>query len=312
MRPFLLLLTACLLQLSAFPLHAQVAAPGFEPGLPSLVPMELLGLSTVTFTPDNPAALLWSGASQAGGGSLRATDAASSSGPKRRFKGEFAGLRLVGNNMAIAWEDLTATENAPAPLHQERVSSFQFSARISDDISWGIGRDKSFSDDGTLMRSNDGLVLGASARLFGLVFLGIALGNEAVKEESPGLPPKNFDRELRQFGAALRHMGDYNIYAAVERIEKDDFPSSPDRDERLALNRVVLQTMAWDILLGISVSSILHQDRAKFTLTHVDLGYRPWEWLSLAIRVSSFKPDQATQPPTDQRDTLSIVAVYQF
>ena len=98
----------------------------------------------------------------------------------------------------------------------------------------------------------------------------------------------------------------------MERIEKEDFPFAPGRDERLALNRVVLQGMAWDILLGISVSSILHQDRAKFTLTHVDLGYRPWEWLSLAIRGSSFRPGQTTQPPTDQRDTLSIVAVYLF
>ena len=292
-------------------LLAQIAATGLDQGMPRVVVREITGLNRAGITSENPAAQFWSGPSRAGAGALQLAVLDRQTHTERRFKGGFAGLRLVGSTMAFGVDVLNYEEDTGSPAFSEQVSAFNFSAKITDFLAWGIGKVRTSVSNDATEQETDAIVLGLSQKIYGLFFLGVAMGNEAIEEQKAGMF-EHFGRDTRMFGGGFRYHGAYRFYFEANLLIKDDFSNSPDRDERLESLGATLQVGSTDFLLGVSVRNIVYAGQFRFDQTTLDFGYSPLNSLSIGSRFSILNHGATPSATASRQTTLSLGIAYLF
>ncbi|MEE8434166.1 MAG: hypothetical protein V3S64_05190 [bacterium] len=292
-------------------LLAQIASTGLDQGMPLVLVREITGLNRAGITSENPAAQVWSGPSRAGAGALQLVILDLQTHTERQFKGGFAGLRLVGNTLAFGFDVLNYEEDTGSLAFREQVSTFNFSAKIIDSLAWGIGSVRTSVHDAATDQETNAIVVGVSQKIYGLFYLGIAMGNEAIEEQAAGTV-EHFGRDTRMFGGGLRYQGAYRIFFEVNLVIKDDFSNSPNRDERLESLGATLQGGYRGFLLGVSARNILYAGQFGFDQTTFDFGYSPLKSLSIGFRFSILNHGATPSATASRQTTLSLGITYLF
>jgi hypothetical protein len=239
--------------------QAQVAAPELTPAAFHNVLVGLLGNSGATITPDNPAALQWSGTSLVAVGAINQTYSAGA-----KYQGYFAGYRGVGERLAFGIEGVTNDQTPDTGSNSETSSSAHLSLRLSQGLALGAGVDKG---DTTPNQSISGKTLGVSAVLGKTLYFGAAVGRDKEGGAAPG------ERSSRMLGVAWRPMGAWRWHLAYDHIAKGD---STGALPGFTSNTLTIQTLAGNWLLGLSRARIeLPLIPATATVSSLDVGWVP-------------------------------------
>lgn len=288
--------------------NAQVAVTDLVPGAPSQVLSGVVGFNGANFTPDNPAALLWGAPTRVGLGGLRTESTDHVSGETTELRGEFGGLRLVGEVGAFGLEHLARKDRF---AFNETVTNGQFSAKVADFLSWGIGGSKTGVDDGSGSTDLESVTLGISFNLWDWLFVGYALGNDELKQITASAELTAI-RDLRMFGVAIRTNGAFRFYIEWYGQEKKPFETAAGPTGEAKVSSGALQIIAWNVLVGVATTSIKLDGAGDIRIGTADLGFAPEQGFAVTARLITVDDmDPATsRDVTDE--TWSLAVTYQF
>jgi hypothetical protein len=236
----------CLLIVAAGALQAfgQVAAPSLLPGTARVIDPEqfnalavpVLDRSTptsLTFLPENPAAMQWSLASELGLGAIHATghyDDGVTPG-NIDFNGEFAGLRWARHYVSLGAQGMTWHGGSQATANDKQtLFGYAGAFQLFDTIALGASSEQSRQAfDFTIgAGTKDELHLkhnlaGTSIRLGSSIYLGYTAGTENFDLRNLTTPANNttMKRNVKAYGIAYRGNGPNPWHLEVFRSNRD-------------------------------------------------------------------------------------------
>ena len=289
---------------------AQVAAPSFSPGTARVVRLDIFGFNSATFTPDNPASLMWGAPTRLGLGAVQLES-------RDNYAGYFTGARLVGMAMAFGVEYLAFENTGDSIEHAEQIVNIQFASKVFDFLSWGFGQEYVTVEDRRGKRDLSSVTIGASSNIADFIYLGFAIGHDAVKENRP-TGNLFYDRDFRMYGAALRTSGDYRLYLDLSLLDKDDFDHPFGNDGGYAATTGTLQLSAWNIVASAAYTEIAlkkdfdRQGNNAVTVSTRELGFVPAEGISIFVRQEILTDRNASKSRDVRGETWSATLAYQF
>jgi hypothetical protein len=319
------LVAACLLGTAA-PLAAQVASTDLTAGAATFFVPEAIGLNGTTFTPDNPAALAWGTPSRIGVGALQ--EKIESKNPfgniSQQADGSFGGLRLVGENFAVAADHLQMKIDELNSQFEEKITGVQLSAQLGGFLALGIGgEDATIESPGNQTRDLTARTAGISLRLGEWFFLGYASEHQKV-EDSAAPPGFTLERDVSKAGVAVRIGGDWSWYVEYWVLDNPEFESSLGSlpDSRFKAKTASLQTNIQGLLLGASSTQVEVPSQADRTvdikIVSADLGWVPTSGPSLSARHTVFTQEGVVNQPgnvgpyEDRAETTSLTLAWMF
>ena len=273
-------LAGALLLLFAGTGWAQVALPELTPAAPRYFFSDALGITSVTITPDNPAALQWGKPHRWAFGQLKLYEKdPANPANDQDASGRYAGVRGVGERWAAGIETIS-TKRSPTTF-KETATSGQLSFQVVPGLALGLGLERGKTDNGTTTDRLKGSTYGLSVNLNKVFYLGYAEGTEDV--DSGGV---SASRDVTMMGVALRTEGKVSWHLAWDQVEKNDFAGG-FTGKGLDMTTATVQAGLGNLLLGVQRFKVVFKSAngdAKATV--VDVGWAPEKGLSVAARVS--------------------------
>ena len=279
---------------------AQVAVSDHSVAMPRMSFYKYSGFNSTAFTADNPAAISWLDKSQIGAGFLshQVLDdepdavAPAIAPPQRKFSsdGLYFGGRLVGEAMGFAAGHIELNRNEPDYLLQERNSEAQFSFKMNQLLSFGLGfssisRTDEVYDSTVPQFVNNTMAIsrrtiGVSLKMGDVFYLGAAAHRDkgAARDVTNGLS-QNGDRAVTLAGFAIRSTGKMRWFMAVDQMEYKafSFQNGTLDPNSFKVTNVTLQGRDDEILLGFSQQNFVTEDKNdEIVAQSMNFGYKPY------------------------------------
>lgn len=317
---FLTLLT--LITLGGGTLNAQVAVPNLAPGAPQLGNAFLFDISTYSFAPDNPAAMQWGSPSRAGGGWIEGSSNVSDPaiGKSDVVRGQYTGLRWVGEDISIAGEKSLLDVTFPTNSIKEDHHSFAFAFETNNNLAIGISS-TSGRKDFDLLGTNSSLkvtnrTLGFSWKTGENLFLGAAYGKDYAEISTAGVATVEAKRPYAMYGMGLRGGGGMIWHMEVTQIVKHSYLDTVGNHVAegygYKLSQGTLTFGFWNMIFGGSVYQLKADQATGPTVkgTVLDGGWAPPIGLTITGRWESNKMTNSTF--ANEERIISTIVTYQF
>lgn len=316
-----------LVLLAAPPVWAQVAVPELVPAAPRLYGVTTPVFARSSVTPPNPAAMQWGAPSRIGGGWLEgdSEDTRPALGTSDKLRGQFGGVRWVGETVSLGLEVLNVDTDYPNSSIEEGGGAAAFAFAPLDNLAIGVSAEASEREETGAIPDRrldlSGRALGASWRIGETLFLGGAVGRDYLDVqdlETAGSPTLKTDRGYTMLGIGLRGGGGMVWHLEYDVIDRRNFR---DRFGNSIFRGYTLQQGAvevgfWGLLFGYASyradverpPALGDMDISGFTL---DGGILPLPGISIMGRLERTDVEVAGVKTTDE-DVVSAMLTWQF
>jgi hypothetical protein len=289
-------------------LLAQVATTDLAPGTARFIHPNALGLNSVTFTPDNPAALAWGKASMVGGGLIQGTFSDNTVPSTQDFDGQYLGFRWVGEFISLAAETHDVEDSDGINAINDESTNIHAAIRLGDFLALGVATEemKNLSNNVEV----DRLTAGVSLAFNEMFYVGAALVQEEEKINVP-----NLEREGTMIGVAFRSDGDWQWYGAYEVIDLDDFTVlGVTAGGGVKMNTTTLQVNIGNLLLGAAIYNVFPQGTTDDISGKIlDIGWAPEEGLNITARMLDIESaDPVTGFVYEESEMQSVTVAWLF
>lgn len=284
--------TILLLLLMSNQAVAQVAVPEIIPGAPRLLSVRFAVFPQASFTPENPAALRWGAPSRIGGGTIDGDSNDTAGVLASEFTGTFGGFRLVGDQVAIAVEQVSySLEQSGIPLKKE-ASSFALAFSSPDWLAYGFSAENQKATRNPVTGEEIDEVgngtLGLSFNINQTFFIGLAVGEESRSSNALGITTTS-SRPITMAGLGLRGGGGLIWHMELSSTTKSPFETGTGiTEEGFTLNQAVLELAFWNLIFTGAVHSITGTGTADNTTVEgvtADFGLAPLQGIVITGRL---------------------------
>jgi hypothetical protein len=293
-----------MLLLAAASAQAQVAAPDLVPAAPRYLQPGDLGVTSATFTVDNPAALQWGKPSRAAFGIVKLTRSPTG-GPDDKHSGYIVGYRGVSDGWAFGLEHLSVDQDNSSA--RETASSGHLAFQVLEGLALGAGLDQGKDDSGGgAYDKTDARTIGVSVNLKKVFFFGYAVGRDTFENDAG----TTGGRDTSMYGVAIRPEGSWHWHLAYDKLDKGNFTNGVGRG--FDLTTITIQVVASNVLVGAQqVTKDPKGGGSQFKATVIDAGWAPDHGLSVTGRLSDGKNTSAGAT-TETDKLMALVVGYAF
>ena len=305
-----IVLLAIIMGSYALAAQAQVAGPTLAPSAVRLLKVFDLVSPSATFTPDNPAAMLWSERQRFGAGQINKAEVAPVGGTATNYKGNFAGFEKSSSNFAMGIETIKITDTTPGGDTMTTTNA-ALAAPLFDSVALGVGVNHARLS--TVDQSVYTPTFGVSF-MGGGVSLGLATGTDEFKFHDPTVPNTTESvRPVRMYGLGYNYDGTVMAHVEVNLIDRPSYPSLGGGDDS-RITSALVEVQAMNIHVGYNLIIMQESNNTVRNVFSIfDLGYVQLDgWAFMVRQEVGSTTTVATSTKTDDYSSTSAAFALHF
>jgi hypothetical protein len=285
--------------------QAQVATTDLLPGTASIPHPNAVGISTLTFTPDNPAALGFAQSSAVGVGMMNGTLTDNLANTSQDYEATYLGVRFVSDIFSLAADTVNMKDPDGLGIVEEKDTDVQLAVKLGDALSIGGGMSDLADGNNTIER----LTLGVSFNLAEVFYLGAA-----VFQDDMDFAGTIAEREGTMYGLAYRSDGDWKWYLAYDVFKLGEiFISGVGIGNETNISKATFQVNAGNLFLGAATFEVdFPGNTGEVSGTIIDVGWVPEEGLSITARLLELTDVDPAGPSDDLNENTSVTVAWLF